>query len=212
MNREERLQFCKKCINRKFSREKGIICGLTGEYARFEDSCPDFKEDKIESEKIKKYGVPVTMDHNAVGGGLRFANYIIDRLAVYGLTFVLGMVLGFLNVEFVYNISPLQDALLSILIYILYYVVMEYYFQVTIGKLITGTVVVNMQGNKPEINAILGRSISRIVPFEPFSFLGSSAIGWHDKWSNTRVIKRSDMKKNIQLNEEILDDEYIKEL
>jgi hypothetical protein len=35
---------------------------------------------------------------------------------------------------------------------------------------------------------ILGRTFSRFVPFEPFSFLGSGH-GWHDRWSDTRVVR-----------------------
>ncbi len=51
MEREDRLQFCKKCSNRKFSREKGLICSFTGEQASFEESCTNFVEDVIESKK-----------------------------------------------------------------------------------------------------------------------------------------------------------------
>ena len=45
MTREERLQFCKKCLNRKMDFQQGILCSLTGEKATFEGECPDFKVD-----------------------------------------------------------------------------------------------------------------------------------------------------------------------
>ena len=45
MTREERLQFCKKCLNRKMDFQQGILCSLTGEKATFEGDCPDFKVD-----------------------------------------------------------------------------------------------------------------------------------------------------------------------
>ena len=51
MTREEHLKFCKICRNRKFDRDKGIVCNLTNEIADFENECPDFLED---TEEIKK--------------------------------------------------------------------------------------------------------------------------------------------------------------
>ncbi|MCT4663762.1 MAG: inorganic phosphate transporter [Flavobacteriales bacterium] len=45
MTREEQLEFCKKCTNRAFSIDTGIICKLTKEPANFENSCPNFNVD-----------------------------------------------------------------------------------------------------------------------------------------------------------------------
>lgn len=45
MTREEQLGFCKRCINRSFSSQKGIICSLTSEKADFEEKCEFFYED-----------------------------------------------------------------------------------------------------------------------------------------------------------------------
>ena len=52
MTREEQLVFCKKCQNRKFDMQKGIICGLTMEKATFQDQCPDFKLDESVPEDV----------------------------------------------------------------------------------------------------------------------------------------------------------------
>lgn len=46
MTREEQLSFCKRCLNRAFSPQKGIICNLTSERATFEDNCNDFLVDE----------------------------------------------------------------------------------------------------------------------------------------------------------------------
>ena len=67
----------------------------------------------------------------------------------------------------------------------------------SIGKMITGTIVVTEDGQKPSFGQILGRSFARIVPFEPFSFLGNDASGWHDKWSETKVILKSEYNPNL---------------
>ena len=50
MKRGGHISFCKKCLNRKMDMKQGLICGLTGEKATFEGTCPDFKND----EKAKK--------------------------------------------------------------------------------------------------------------------------------------------------------------
>ncbi len=46
MDRKYQLEFCKICDNQEFSRDKGIICKLTGDIAIFEDDCPDFVGDR----------------------------------------------------------------------------------------------------------------------------------------------------------------------
>lgn len=45
MTREQHLEFCTQCLNRKFDPSKGIICSLTGQIANFEKECHDFKVD-----------------------------------------------------------------------------------------------------------------------------------------------------------------------
>jgi hypothetical protein len=42
--------------------------------------------------------------------------------------------------------------------------------------------------------------------------LGEGASGWHDSWSNTKVIKKRDMKKNVHFDEDILDQELLSEI
>lgn len=46
MTRNEHLEFCKKCLNRKFDSKQGIICNVTNEIADFEASCISFKLDE----------------------------------------------------------------------------------------------------------------------------------------------------------------------
>ena len=76
-----------------------------------------------------------------------------------------------------------------------YYTIMEYAWGRTLGKFVTGTIVVREQDlEKITISQAMGRSISRFVPFEPFSFFGS-VIGWHDKWNGTLVIKVKSFSK-----------------
>ena len=57
----------------------------------------------------------------------------------------------------------------------------------TVGKLITGTRAIREDGKELTFKNAILRSLSRMVPFEPFSAFGGSP--WHDRWTKTRVIK-----------------------
>ncbi len=211
MDRKAHLMFCKKCSKRNFSREKGIVCSLTGEQADFDGYCSDFDEDTVEADKMKKYGASGYLNNGSVGGWVRFANFIVDRIVHVGIVFVIAFFLAAANVDFIYNLNKIEEILFEWSIYVVYYILFEYNFQTTLGKLITGTVVVDLEGNKPTLKAIVGRSFSRIVPFDAFSFLGAETLGWHDTWSNTRVVKKSSVKKNIDFGDDILDEALFKE-
>ena len=45
MTREEYVKVCRICENRKQDYEHGMVCGLTGRKADFEDKCPSFVTD-----------------------------------------------------------------------------------------------------------------------------------------------------------------------
>ena len=70
-----------------------------------------------------------------------------------------------------------------------YYILCEATTSRTLGKLVTGTKVVNEQGGKPSFGQIVGRSFSRLIPFEAFSFLGETSRGWQDRFPHTYVVK-----------------------
>ncbi|GAB4093898.1 RDD family protein [Flaviaesturariibacter terrae] len=137
--------------------------------------------------------------------GKRLLNLIIDRVAFYGFLFVVGMVLGLITpraVGFFQSIAdnPIVDALLTMLLYALYMGAQEALFKgKTLGKLITGTRAVYQDGGSINASTAFTRGLSRIVPFEPFSALGSPTYPWHDKWTDTFVI---DEKKSRYFAEE----------
>lgn len=91
------------------------------------------------------------------------------------------------------NPSPILN-LLPILMYFLYYILLEFYFQKTLGKLVTKSIVVNEYGERPDFKSICYRALTRLVPFEPFSFFWSKdARWWHDSWAKTYVISESEL-------------------
>ena len=129
--------------------------------------------------------------------GLRFANFIIDRMAGTGL-FYAGV---FLSASITSDIG--NDALSSLIILAAfaiipgYYIVLEYFWGKTLGKFLTKTRVVNEAGKQPSFWNIVGRSLCRFIPFEPFSFFGGGKpIGWHDSISKTYVVMDSFVYNN----------------
>jgi uncharacterized RDD family membrane protein YckC len=65
---------------------------------------------------------------------------------------------------------------------------MEIKFQKTLGKFITKTKVVKMNGEKPENSDIILRTFCRFLPFDRLSFVFTKN-GFHDFLSKTKVIK-----------------------
>lgn len=142
----------------------------------------------------------------------RFLNFIIDRIVFYLIFFTIGMLIvlifmligfekGILWMENLENIGRGWDYLLSYTAMFIYFFVMESYLSKTIGKAITRTSVVLENGEKPTFKDISIRSISRFVPFDALSFLGTLGNGWHDKWSKTYVVKDELLKESKRLHQ-----------
>ncbi|MDY7394740.1 RDD family protein [Aureibaculum sp. 2210JD6-5] len=136
-------------------------------------------------------------DEMLAGKGKRLLNYIIDIAFFYSLFFLLGMVLYLIakimaNEELITflleleNFNPIIDRLLTAVLLVIYYVVLESLSQKSIGKLITRSKVVLENGEKPPFEVFIKRSLCRIIPFDQLSFLGKK--GWHDSISKTFVV------------------------
>lgn len=146
----------------------------------------------------------------SAGLGMRFANHIVDVI-IFALLFnVLSSAIGE-NLPFSIDANALNISLLLlfgfffwILLYAMTYAVCEYSWQKTPAKFLTQTIVINEYGNNPDFHTIALRSIIRFVPFEPISFLlDDNARGWHDRWSNTWVVTKSELTelKRLQIEQ-----------
>lgn len=121
----------------------------------------------------------------------RLVNMFVDLFTSLVFIFVGAYFIGILLVFFDVNaLSFLNnfESFISYGLWLVYYIVFEFYLNKTIGKYLSGTKVIMDDGSKPTIKAIFIRSICRLVPFEIFSFSGKTPIGWHDRWSHTLVI------------------------
>jgi uncharacterized RDD family membrane protein YckC len=110
------------------------------------------------------------------------------------------------NLDFNSEDSPMLLIILEIPFLLLYYSILEGIFNTTAGKCVTGTTIVNETGERPGFGTILLRTFCRLIPFEPFSFFGADARGWHDTITNTYVVKSVDLEDQ-GLDDIILDAE-----
>lgn len=135
--------------------------------------------------------------------GQRFLHYIVDLIVQYIIALFIGLFVGFLSnflewhgpLEYVASMGRIEEFLLGYVIMLLYYSTTEYFFSRSIAKFITNTIVVNEDGEKPDLGTILKRSLCRMIPFNHFSFLGGNARGWHDSIPDTYVVKEKLLKE-----------------
>ncbi|WP_269234551.1 RDD family protein [Flavobacterium flavigenum] len=144
-------------------------------------------------------------DKLLASSGSRFLNYILDIVVIIALIFALSFIFAVLASlldlnEFLLwmgNLSDWEGQLIFVVISIFYYSLTEGLFGRSLGKLITGTVVVDENGVKPSFGVILKRTLCRFIPFDVFSFLGSR--GWHDSISETYVVNKKDLENEVKL-------------
>lgn len=142
------------------------------------------------------------MDYTLVQArsGKRLANYIIDLIVFY---IAWKVFFRFIGLKIAMSMIGEDDGKPAIYLKVLLIaVVFEAFLMAAIefigggrslGKLLTRTRAVNGDGTPITFKTALLRRLSRMVPFEAFSALGSPSAPWHDRWTNTRVI--DDTKK-----------------
>ena len=128
------------------------------------------------------------VDSNVVGSGIRFVNFLIDFIVWLILAVIVSFIIGIF-------VQPTDQGILTLFGYVLifatliaYYAIMEIRFQKTVGKFITKTKVVKMNGEKPTNGDIITRTFCRLIPFDRISFLFVKN-GIHDFLSKTKVVK-----------------------
>lgn len=145
------------------------------------------------------------VEYNLASKGVRFINYIIDLIIYYvfivtffSFIWILGIAENFFSYM---EENSLLDRLITMFFYILFMVAQEVIFKgQSIGKFLTKTKVVYENGQTPTSKVLALRNILRIIPFDQLSFLGY--LGWHDKWSSTRVVNIKGFEKDIQEKKE----------
>lgn len=139
-----------------------------------------------------------------VGYGLRFGNFIADTVVIFILSLVLAFVLSYLvivvgwvdaeNVIAWSESTDLETLAVRQLIGLALSLAVYTFFEGatkgrTVGKFITGTVAVRMDGSSITWRDAFLRSLCRFIPFEPFSTFADNGP-WHDQFTNTRVVHK----------------------
>lgn len=132
--------------------------------------------------------------------GQRLINHIIDIIALYAIAYAIGIGIGIAIVlsgaaystgDEPGKADPSFQLLLLLGGYVFYVLFMAVSEKLgkgkSLGKLVTRTIVIRDDGAAFTWKDAFLRSLSRTVPFEPFSAF--SGYPWHDKWTNTRVVK-----------------------
>lgn len=139
---------------------------------------------------------PRDKDYQLARREQRAAGLIVDLLVSYPLMLVLIALPELLGImallEFNIRLDGISRLVAWLIFLFAYYLVCEGVWQRTIGKLITGTHVVDTKGNRPAPTQIIMRTLIRYIPLEFISYLDSPRpAGWHDHWSDTRVVNHT---------------------
>jgi uncharacterized RDD family membrane protein YckC len=126
-------------------------------------------------------------DVELAGRGRRFGTVVVDYAGFFALSLAIGIAVALVFGESALVVlEQTPDIALGVAIILLYYCFFEGIWARTPGKWLFGTVVVDEDGNPPAFSKILGRTLCRMIPFEPFSFIRPP--GWHDSMTKTRVV------------------------
>lgn len=127
----------------------------------------------------------------------RIINFVIDLFVVLVIWQSVGALLVFGVIDFksfyaekyfYSNGGPLR---LFIYFYSGYYFLLELILSKTVGKLLTRTIVVKENGDRPTIVNLLVRTFFRLLLIEWFSFFKKNPIGWHDSAAECIVVKQN---------------------
>lgn len=134
-------------------------------------------------------------EFTAVKKGLRFANRLADIIIIFFVLYI-NIIENRQFRELFRGTGFGTLIIIEVSLGLYYYLLLEGFFNTTIGKIITGTMIVDTEGKHPGFGSIIARTLSRFIPFEAFSFLGISGRGWHDSISETYVVEAENFLPN----------------
>ena len=136
--------------------------------------------------------------------GLRIANYFIDLATVVIILIIIITVIYLVLELFAINFSE-DNIILDLLMYLGFvgvYFLMEVITKGrSVGKYITGTKVVMIDGSEPLVKNYLIRNLCRLIPFDQLSFLFGG--GFHDTISKTTVVNNKSFEVNLSQQDNI---------
>ncbi|MEO5998264.1 MAG: RDD family protein [Chitinophagaceae bacterium] len=154
----------------------------------------------MQSEQIKENLLKIEDGYERASAGKRIANYLIDVVVFYLFAFVIVIVIAivapssfdFLTID--HSGFALEERFISLVFYAFYMSIVEAVFKgKSLGKLITKTRAVNLDGSQISTSTAFARGFTRAIPFCAFSALGTPCDPWHDRWNNTMVVEDRSM-------------------
>lgn len=139
--------------------------------------------------------------------GQRFLNCILDLLIVHIILSSIGttiIIIGDVSNNYelsnwIESTTTVEKLLFWSVMLFLYYFLTETYFSRTFAKYFTKTIVVTKDGSRPNKRTISIRTLSRFIPLEALTFLGTNVRGLHDLFSDTYVVRKQEFnhKKGV---------------
>lgn len=127
--------------------------------------------------------------------GKRFVNYLVDVFFFYVIIILIGAAIGIFApewIEYLESSDPIYNLvgrIISLVLYALYMGAIESMLDgKSIGKLVTRTRAVQLNGDKITAGSAFARGVYRAIPFAAFSALGDPSNPWQDRWTDTMVI------------------------
>ena len=176
--------YCAKCGNEIV--KDAAFCSNCGEVVKPAKTIQKEFEKKgiVAQEPIEKIEVELIEEYQNASQLKRFLNFLIDYVLV--VRFIIPFSVGAM---FPYEDESTWYVIVLICI-ILYFFLLETFTGRTLGKLITGTRVLNLSDEKPSAGRIFIRTLCRFIPFDALSYLSSRPVGWHDSISKTYVVEK----------------------
>lgn len=150
----------------------------------------------------------------------RAVAFIIDVLAIWGLSqIIIYPVFQLLGIGDLYFLTPALSIanIASGILYFAYFVLMTYFTQATLGKMVTGITVVSRDAEKLTFSQVIfrelvGRYINNFLLYLPYLLVlfTERRIGLHDYFADTYVVKNSYYRYKKEIKERIMKDEEIK--
>lgn len=131
----------------------------------------------------------------------RAVAFIIDGLAIWGLSqIIIHPVLQLAGIGDAYFLTPMLSVanIATAVLYYLYFILMTYFAQATLGKMVTGITVVSRNPGKLSLSQVIfrelvGRYINNTLWYLPYLavLFTERRIGLHDYFADTYVVKNS---------------------
>ena len=137
----------------------------------------------------------------------RLLNLLIDVFIIYIIGISIGTTVNIIGdltysdraSNWLKSLSLIENLFFGLIILFFYYLFTEMYFSRTFAKYFTKTIVVRVDGSKPNTKNFMIRAVSRLNPMDPFSFLGKTERGLHDTLSATYVVKKHEFVEKMKM-------------